>query len=57
VSPLASSASSQADCGDRMSLHHHENPFNINVNGEDFGVGYWPGDSRSGMVSSWFSRE
>jgi len=39
-----------------MSLHHHEHPFNINVNGEDFGVGYWPGDSRSGMFggnSNW----
>jgi hypothetical protein len=23
----------------------------MNVNGEEFGVGYWPGDSRSGMVS------
>lgn len=22
----------------------------MNVNGEEFGVGYWPGDSRSGMV-------
>lgn len=35
----------------RMSLHHHEHPFSMNVNGEEFGVGYWPGDSRSGMVS------
>lgn len=34
-----------------MSLYHHENPFSMNVNGEEFGVGYWPGDSRSGMVS------
>jgi hypothetical protein len=34
-----------------MSLHHHEHPFSMNVNGEEFGVGYWPGDSRSGMVS------
>jgi len=28
----------------------------MNVNGEDFGVGYWPGDSRSGMFggnSNW----
>ena len=33
-----------------MSLYHHENPFSINVKGEDFGVGYWPGDSRSNMV-------
>jgi hypothetical protein len=35
-----------------MSLYHHEHPFSMNVNGQDFGVGYWPGDSRSGMVSS-----
>lgn len=34
-----------------MSLFHHENPFSMNVNGQEFGVGYWPGDSRSGMVS------
>ncbi len=33
----------------RLSLFHHEHPFNMNVNGQDFGVGYWPGDSRSGM--------
>ena len=33
-----------------MSLYHHEHPFSMNVNGEDFGVGYWPGDSKSGMV-------
>lgn len=28
----------------------------MNVNGEEFGVGYWPGDSRSGMFggnSNW----
>jgi hypothetical protein len=40
----------------RMSLHHHEHPFSMNVNGEEFGVGYWPGDSRSGMFggnSNW----
>ncbi|WWC90864.1 uncharacterized protein L201_005801 [Kwoniella dendrophila CBS 6074] len=39
-----------------MSLYHHENPFSMNVNGEEFGVGYWPGDSRSGMFggnSNW----
>ncbi|ORY35385.1 putative cytoplasm protein [Naematelia encephala] len=39
-----------------MSLYHHEHPFSMNVNGEDFGVGYWPGDSRSGMFggnSNW----
>ncbi|WWD18946.1 hypothetical protein CI109_103402 [Kwoniella shandongensis] len=39
-----------------MSLYHHEHPFSMNVNGEEFGVGYWPGDSRSGMFggnSNW----
>ncbi|KAL7423491.1 hypothetical protein Q5752_001071 [Cryptotrichosporon argae] len=39
-----------------MSLYHHENPFSMNVNGQDFGVGYWPGDSKSGMFggnSNW----
>jgi hypothetical protein len=35
-----------------MSLHHHEHPFSMNVNGVEFGVGYWPGDSKSGMVST-----
>ncbi|OWZ77611.1 cytoplasmic protein [Cryptococcus neoformans Tu401-1] len=39
-----------------MSLYHHDNPFSMNVNGDEFGVGYWPGDSRSGMFggnSNW----
>ncbi|ODN78976.1 hypothetical protein L202_04489 [Cryptococcus amylolentus CBS 6039] len=39
-----------------MSLYHHDNPFSMNVNGEEFGVGYWPGDSKSGMFggnSNW----
>ncbi|ORX38653.1 putative cytoplasm protein [Kockovaella imperatae] len=39
-----------------MSLYHHEHPFSMNVNGEEFGVGYWPGDSKSGMFggnSNW----
>ncbi|KAF8606170.1 hypothetical protein BDV93DRAFT_469332, partial [Ceratobasidium sp. AG-I] len=39
-----------------MSLHHKEHPWSINVNGQDFGVEYWPGDSRSGMFggnSNW----
>lgn len=35
-----------------LSLYHHENPFSMNVNGEDFACGYWPGDSRSGMVGA-----
>lgn len=40
----------------RLSLYHHDHPFSMNVNGEDFGVGYWPGDSKSGMFggnSNW----
>jgi len=40
----------------RLSLYHNEHPFSMNVNGEDFGVGYWPGDSKSGMFggnSNW----
>lgn len=39
-----------------MSLYHKDHPFSMNVNGEDFGVQYWPGDSRSGMFggnSNW----
>ncbi|KAJ9110908.1 hypothetical protein QFC19_001417 [Naganishia cerealis] len=39
-----------------MSLHHKDHPFNINVNGQDYGVQYWPGDSKSGMFggnSNW----
>lgn len=39
-----------------LSLYHHDHPFNIQVNGEDFGVSYWPGDSKSGMFggnSNW----
>ncbi|KAG8745427.1 hypothetical protein FRC10_008138 [Ceratobasidium sp. 414] len=39
-----------------MSLHHKDHPWSIHVNGQDFGVEYWPGDSRSGMFggnSNW----
>ncbi len=39
-----------------MSKYHKENPFKVNVGGEDFGVGYWPGDSQSPMFggnSNW----
>ncbi|RXK38115.1 cytoplasmic protein [Tremella mesenterica] len=39
-----------------MSLYHHEHPFSMNVNGQEFGVQYWPGDSKSGMFggnSNW----
>ncbi|CCO33500.1 putative protein YMR196W [Rhizoctonia solani AG-1 IB] len=34
-----------------MSLYHKDHPWSINVNGQDFGVEYWPGDSRSVFVS------
>ncbi|KAF8750988.1 Glycosyl hydrolase family 63 C-terminal domain [Rhizoctonia solani] len=39
-----------------MSLYHKDHPWSINVKGQDFGVEYWPGDSRSGMFggnSNW----
>jgi len=39
-----------------LSLHHKDHPFEMWVNGEKFGVEYWPGDSRSGMFggnSNW----
>ncbi|KDQ21406.1 hypothetical protein BOTBODRAFT_182745 [Botryobasidium botryosum FD-172 SS1] len=39
-----------------LSLYHKERPFNMHVNGQDFGVEYWPGDSKSGMFggnSNW----
>lgn len=39
-----------------LSKYHQENPWEMDVNGEKFGVGYWPGDSRSGMFggnSNW----
>ncbi|GHJ89324.1 hypothetical protein NliqN6_5726 [Naganishia liquefaciens] len=39
-----------------MSRYHKDHPFNINVNGQDYGVQYWPGDSKSGMFggnSNW----
>jgi hypothetical protein len=35
--------------GIRLSLHHKESPYSIQVNGESYEVGYWPGDSHSGM--------
>lgn len=40
----------------RLSKYHQQHPFSMNVNGENFGVEYWPGDSRSGMFggnSNW----
>ncbi|GAA5886716.1 hypothetical protein JCM6882_005867 [Rhodosporidiobolus microsporus] len=39
-----------------LSRHHKEHPWAINVNGEEFSVHYWPGDSHSGMFggnSNW----
>ncbi|SNX85801.1 related to glucosidase I [Melanopsichium pennsylvanicum] len=39
-----------------LSKDHQKNPFHVNVGGEDFGVGYWPGDSHSPMFggnSNW----
>lgn len=39
-----------------LSHWHHDHPFNMRVDGQDFGVEYWPGDSRSGMFggnSNW----
>ncbi|MCO5573442.1 hypothetical protein L7F22_027213 [Adiantum nelumboides] len=39
-----------------LSKEHQDKPWSINVNGEQFSVGYWPGDSRSPMFggnSNW----
>ncbi|KAK4050345.1 hypothetical protein OIO90_005138 [Microbotryomycetes sp. JL221] len=39
-----------------LSRYHKENPWSMNVNGEEFSVHFWPGDSRSGMFggnSNW----
>jgi len=39
-----------------LSRAHKENPYSMNVNGENFSVDYWPGDSHSGMFggnSNW----
>jgi len=39
-----------------LSLYHKDHPYSINVNGERYEVGYWPGDSHSGMFggnSNW----
>lgn len=39
-----------------LSKEHAENPWSIDVNGQRFDVGYWPGDSRSPMFggnSNW----
>ncbi|KAK4703564.1 hypothetical protein P7C70_g2658, partial [Phenoliferia sp. Uapishka_3] len=39
-----------------LSRHHKEHPWSMDVNGEEFSVHYWPGDSMSGMFggnSNW----
>jgi len=39
-----------------LSKFHKEQPWGIDVNGQRYEVGYWPGDSRSGMFggnSNW----
>ena len=39
-----------------LSLYHLEHPFSMHVDGQDYSVGYWPGDSKSGMFggnSNW----
>ncbi|KAG0149382.1 hypothetical protein CROQUDRAFT_330424 [Cronartium quercuum f. sp. fusiforme G11] len=39
-----------------LSLYHKENPYKMEVNGQEFSVDYWPGDSKSGMFggnSNW----
>ena len=39
-----------------LSLYHRDHPFHMNVDGNDYSVGYWPGDSKSGMFggnSNW----
>ncbi|KAI0163183.1 Six-hairpin glycosidase-like protein [Pestalotiopsis sp. NC0098] len=39
-----------------LSKHHKENPYSMNVNGQEFKVGYVPGDSDSGLFggnSNW----
>ncbi|TNY23091.1 Six-hairpin glycosidase-like protein [Rhodotorula diobovata] len=39
-----------------LSRHHKEHPWSWNVNGEEFSVHFWPGDSHSGMFggnSNW----
>ncbi|GAA5972004.1 hypothetical protein JCM11641_002452 [Rhodosporidiobolus odoratus] len=39
-----------------LSRHHKDHPWSMDVNGEEFSVHYWPGDSHSGMFggnSNW----
>ena len=40
----------------RLSKLHQEHPWGIDVHGQRYEVGYWPGDSKSGMFggnSNW----
>ena len=40
----------------RLSKRHQEHPWGMDVNGQRYEVGYWPGDSKSGMFggnSNW----
>ena len=42
--------------GFRMSKLHQEHPWGMDVHGQHYEVGYWPGDSRSDMFggnSNW----
>lgn len=39
-----------------MSRYHKDHEYHMKVNGQDFGVQYWPGESKSGMFggnSNW----
>jgi hypothetical protein len=39
-----------------MSKYHKDRPWGMDVNGQHYDVGYWPGDSQSGMFggnSNW----
>lgn len=41
---------------ERLSYFHKDHPYHMEVNGQHYEVGYWPGDSRSGMFggnSNW----
>lgn len=40
-----------------LSLYHKDHPYSMEVHGQKYEVGYWPGDSKSGMFggnSNWF---
>jgi hypothetical protein len=39
-----------------LSKHYHQNPYQLNINGEDYGIQYDPGDSSTGLFggnSNW----